>query len=139
MNRAPLPPITLSSLDLARLESLLEAPEHRHAAAALALGEEIGRADVLPPDRMPANVVTMNSTVECVDDISGDTYPLTLVYPADADAAAGKVSVLAPVGSALLGLSVGQTIDWQGPGGRPLRVRVVDIRYQPEAAGDMMR
>ena len=139
MNRSTLPPITLSSLDLMRLESLLEAPEHRHAPAAIALGEEIGRAAVLPPERMPADVVTMNSAVECIDDISGDTYPLTLVYPRDADAATGKVSVLAPVGSALLGLSVGQTIDWQAPGGRPLRVRVVSIRYQPEAAGDLTR
>ena len=86
---------------------------------------------------MPADVVTMNSTVDCIDDISGDTHPVTLVYPRDADAAAGRVSVLAPVGSALLGLSVGQQIDWQAPGGRALRLRVVAIRYQPEAAGDL--
>ncbi|MBW8367532.1 MAG: nucleoside diphosphate kinase regulator [Arenimonas sp.] len=139
MNPSTLPPITLSSLDVSRLESLLEAPEFRDSPAAVALGEEIGRATVLPPERMPANVVTMNSTVDCVDDITGDTHPITLVYPSDADAAVGKVSVLAPVGTALLGLSVDQQIDWQGPGGRPLRLRVVAIRYQPEAAGDLAR
>lgn len=139
MNRSTLPPITLSSLDVLRLESLLEAPEFRDAPAAVALGEEIGRATVLPPERMPADVVTMNSTVDCVDDITGDSHPITLVYPRDADAALGKVSVLAPVGSALLGLSVGQQIDWQAPGGRPLRLRVIALRYQPEAAGDLAR
>lgn len=139
MNTSTLPPITLSQLDVLRLEALLDAPEHRGEAAAVALGEEISRAKVLPPERMPADVVTMNSTVDCIDDISGDTHPITLVYPRDADPAAGKVSVLAPVGSALLGLSVGQQIDWPAPGGRPLRLRVVAIRYQPEAAGDLTR
>ena len=138
MNLSTLPPITLSSLDVLRLEALLEAPEHRTAPAAAALSEEIGRATVLSPERMPADVVTMNSTVDCIDDITGDSHPITLVYPRDADAAAGKVSVLAPVGSALLGLSVGQQIDWQAPAGRPLRLRVVAIRYQPEAAGDLL-
>lgn len=131
-----MPPITLSSLDVLRLESLLEVAEYRNLPAAIALDREIGRANILAPEKMPADVVTMNSSVVCVDDISGDTYPLTLVYPRDADAAAGKVSVLAPVGLALLGLSLGQHIDWQAPGGRALRVRVTEIRYQPEAAGD---
>lgn len=137
MNASTLPPITLSSLDVLRLEAMLEAPGYRGSPIAAALGEEIGRANVLAPEHMPADVVTMNSTVDCIDDISGDTHPVTLVYPRDADAAAGRVSVLAPVGSALLGLSVGQQIDWQAPGGRALRLRVVAIRYQPEAAGDL--
>ena len=131
-----LPPITLSSLDLRRLEALLDTPEHRGSAAAAALDQELSRANVLPPERMPADVVTMNSAVTCVDEVGGDAHTLTLVYPRDADAAAGKVSVLAPVGVALLGLSLGQQIDWQAPGGRPLRVRVTAMRYQPEAAGD---
>ncbi len=139
MNTLTLPPITVSPLDLRRLEALLDAPEHRGSAAAAALEEELGRASMLPPERMPANVVTMNSVVTCVDEVAGDTHTLTLVYPRDADAAAGKVSVLAPVGIALLGLSVGQQIDWQAPGGRPLRVRVTAVRYQPEASGDFTR
>ena len=139
MNTQALPPIILSSLDLARLEALLDAPEHRGSPAAVTLDRELGRATVLPPRQMPANVVTMNSTVECVDDINGDVHPMTLVYPRDADAAAGKVSVMAPVGQALLGLALGQQIDWPAPGGRALRVRVTAIRYQPEAAGDFSR
>lgn len=134
-----LPPITVSSLDLARLEAMLESPAHRDLPAAQALADELGRARVLAPAQMPPDVVTMNSVVTCADEASGETHALTLVYPRDADAAAGKVSVLAPVGSALLGLSVGQSIDWPGPGGRPLRLRVTGIRYQPEAAGDLDR
>ena len=134
-----LPPITVSSLDLARLEAMLDAPAHRDLPAAAALADELGRARVLPPERMPGDVVTMNSELTCVDEASGETRTLTLVYPRDADATAGKVSVLAPVGSALLGLSVGPASDGPGPGGRPLRLRVTAIRYQPEAAGDLDR
>jgi regulator of nucleoside diphosphate kinase len=134
-----LPPITVSSRDLARLEQLLDSPGLRHVPAALALGEELERATVLPPERMPADVVTMNSTVHCIDELSGEHHQLTLSYPRDADVASHRVSVLAPVGSALLGLSVGSVIDWQAPGGRALRVRVTAIRYQPEAAGDLNR
>jgi regulator of nucleoside diphosphate kinase len=134
-----LPPITVSSRDLARLETLLDSPGLRHVPAALALGRELERATVLPPERMPADVVTMNSTVHCVDEISGEHHRVTLAYPRDADVAAQRVSVLAPVGSALLGLSVGSVIDWQAPGGRELRVRVEAISYQPESAGDLNR
>lgn len=136
---AHLPPITVSSLDLARLEQLLDSPGLRHVPAALALGAELERATVLAPERMPADVVTMNSTVHCVDELSGEHHHLTLSYPNEADVARHRVSVLAPVGSALLGLAVGNVIDWQAPGGRELRVRVTAVSYQPEAAGDRHR
>ena len=72
-----------------------------------------------------------------MEEISGKEHHLTLVYPPDA--AAGRVSVFAPIGAALLGLSVGQSIDWTGPDDRPLRIRVATISYQPEAAGDLTR
>jgi len=81
----------------------------------------------------------MNSSADCVDEASNKHYTLTLVYPKDADADAGRISVLAPVGSALLGLRVGQTIDWPGQGGRTLRLKVTAIHYQPESAGDLHR
>ena len=134
-----LPPITVSSHDLARLEQLLDSPGLRHVPAALALGGELERATVLPPERMPADVVTMNSTVHCVDELSGEHHHLTLSYPSEADVARQRVPVLAPVGSALLGLAVGSVIDWRTPGGRALRARVTAISYQPEAAGDRHR
>ena len=136
---ASLPSITVSRFDLVRLEALLESPALRLHPAAQALGEELGRARVVEAEAMPADVVTMNSTVTCVDEVSGESHTLTLVFPRDADVAAHKVSVLAPVGAALLGLSVGQRIDWQGPHGKLLRVRVERVHYQPEAAGDRHR
>ena len=139
MNASALPPITLSSLDLRRLEALLDTPAQRGSAAARALEQELGRATVLPPENIPADVVTMNSAVACVDDFSGETHELTLVYPNDADATAGRVSVLAPVGNALLGLTLGQEIDWQAPGGRPLRVRVTAVRHPSETTGELPR
>lgn len=133
------PPITVSSRDLDRLERLLESPAVAALPAAAALGRELDRANVVAPADMPADVVTMNSEVTCEDEVSGDTHRLTLVFPPDADVDQHKVSVLAPVGTALLGLSVGQSIDWNAPGGRSLRLRVTGIAYQPEAAGDFSR
>ncbi|MDR1076679.1 MAG: nucleoside diphosphate kinase regulator [Xanthomonadaceae bacterium] len=134
----PSPPITISTLDMARLESLLDAPGVNQQPAALALVDELNRAEVLPPEQMPNNIVTMRSRVECMDTLTGESHILTLVYPNEADADQGKISVLAPVGCALLGLTIGQTIDWNAPGGRKLRLRVDAIRYQPEAAGDLL-
>lgn len=129
------PAIILSRLDLERIEALLERDD---APPAEALRAELDRAEVREPRDMPADVITMNSTARFVDEAGGDEHEMTLVYPRDAGAP-GTVSVLAPVGSALLGLRVGQRIDWVGPGGRPLRLRVLSIAYQPEAAREFHR
>jgi len=133
------PPIVVSSLDLERIEAMLDAPAYRDQACAIALRDELARADVLAPAQMPNDVVTMNSRVRAVDLDNGDAYDLTLVYPRDADGDAGRVSVLAPVGSAILGLRIGQTMQWPMPGGRRMTLRVDAIHYQPEAAGDLHR
>jgi regulator of nucleoside diphosphate kinase len=133
------PPIVVSSLDLERIEAMLDAPAYRDQAGAIALRDELARADVLAPAQMPNDVVTMNSRVRAVDLDNGDAYDLTLVYPRDADGDAGRVSVLAPVGSAILGLRIGQTMQWPMPGGRRMTLRVDAIHYQPEAAGDLHR
>ena len=133
------PPIVVSSLDLERIEAMLDAPAYRDQAGAIALRDELARADVLAPAQMPDDVVTMNSRVRAVDLDNGDAYDLTLVYPRDADGDAGRVSVLAPVGSAILGLRIGQTMQWPMPGGRRMTLRVDAIHYQPEAAGDLHR
>ncbi|MCD9028927.1 nucleoside diphosphate kinase regulator [Luteimonas sp. BDR2-5] len=121
------PAIRISAHDVARLEAMLDAPALRGNAAAAALQRELDRADVLPPGEVPADVVGMHSTVECVDEHDGAAHALTLVYPHEADVDTGRVSVLAPVGSALLGLSVGQQIDWPASGGRTLRLRVTAV------------
>ena len=131
------PSITITRLDLQRLEKLLDGLEE-YGPAAQALEQELARAQVVGHDEVPPGVVTMNSRVHCRDDNSGKEYHLTLVYPQEAGAE-GTVSILAPVGCALLGLSVGQHIDWPTPSGKPLRLTLLDVEYQPEAAGEYRR
>jgi regulator of nucleoside diphosphate kinase len=135
MNSAP--PITITRLDLQRLERLLDSLED-FGAGAVALQAELDRAEVVGHDEVPAGVVTMNSRVHCREQSTGKDYHLTLVYPQDAGGE-GRVSILAPVGSALLGLSVGQHIDWVGPGGKSLKLALLAVEYQPEAAGEYRR
>lgn len=132
------PAIVISSLDLERIEALLERMPAAQADGYAALREELDRAEVREPTHMPADVVTMNSQVVVEDESHGERLTLTLVYPSAAGEA-GHVSVLAPVGSALLGLAKGQTIDWPMPDGRVRHLRVAEISYQPEAAGHLHR
>ena len=129
------PPIILSSHDVSRLERLLESAGPQFRDTVEALEEELARAELRAPADMPPDTVTMSSRVLCVDDTSGAEHVLKLVYPRDADPAQGNVSVLAPVGAALLGLSAGQAIDWPLPGGRSTRLRVLRVIDQPEAHG----
>ena len=131
------PTITITRLDLQRLERLLDSLDE-FGPGAEALQAELDRAEVVGHDEVPARVVTMNSRVHCREESSGKDYHLTLVYPQDAGGD-GKVSILAPVGSALLGLSVGQHIDWPVPGGKQLKLTLLEVEYQPEAAGDYDR
>lgn len=133
-----LPAITISRLDQQRLEAVLESADPRQYPVLEGLEREIGRATVVDPGQVPPDVVTMNSTIRFADAASGHEFELTLVYPRDAGRP-GTVSVLAPVGSALIGLSVGQSIEWPGPGGRPLELRVLDVVRQPEAMGELHR
>jgi regulator of nucleoside diphosphate kinase len=129
------PAITVSVRDLERIEAVLEhEPDDQH----MALRAELERASVVEARDLPATVVSMQSIVRMVDVDNGEEMTLTLVYPREAGAP-GTVSILAPVGSALLGLSVGQQIDWPLPGGRSRHLRVLEIRYQPEASGDYHR
>ncbi|MCW5575013.1 MAG: nucleoside diphosphate kinase regulator [Burkholderiales bacterium] len=132
------PPITISSLDLERLETLIESTPDAVFPGKAALLDELGRATVLEPNEMPPDVVTMNSTVRFSVADSGQEFELTLVYPRDAGGE-GRISVLAPVGSALLGLSVGSALDWPLPDGPSTTVRVSAITYQPERAGEHHR
>jgi regulator of nucleoside diphosphate kinase len=130
----PLPRITLSRFDFERLERLLEKVGRRPDLDALR--EELERAEIVAPAQVPPTLVTMNSVVRFVDDESRRESEVALVFPARADTEKNRISVLAPVGSALLGLSVGDSIDWPLPNGRTRRLRVVGVTYQPEAAGD---
>jgi regulator of nucleoside diphosphate kinase len=139
MTTTTLPPaITVSTLDLERIEHLLELPAYKNLPGAATLQSELNRAKVVDPEEVPPTLVTMNSKVRFIDINTNNEMTLTLVYPGknqDADA----VSIFAPVGSALLGLSVGQSIVWPAPSGRDLSLRILEVTYQPEASGELHR
>jgi regulator of nucleoside diphosphate kinase len=126
------PEIVVTAQDLDRLRHLLSS---NGSPAAERLDRELARAEVVAQADVPPDVVTMNSDVTFEDVDSGVRRTVRLVYPGDADAELGRVSVLAPMGSALLGLRGGQAIEWPTPGGIR-RVRVVEVLYQPERSGD---
>ncbi|HEY9201837.1 MAG TPA: nucleoside diphosphate kinase regulator [Gammaproteobacteria bacterium] len=133
------PKIIISSVDAERLEKLLDALPKGSFPGKEELEAEIARADIVDPEDMPSTVITMNSTVKFKVESSPEDFTLTLVYPKDLDASSSKISILAPVGSALIGLSVGDSIEWPKPGGGVIRVRVEDVIYQPERAGEYHR
>jgi regulator of nucleoside diphosphate kinase len=130
------PEITLSRLDAERLERMLDSLDGKPFPGRLELEQEIARAHVVEPAQVPPTVVTMNSTVRFKVESSDAEFSLTLVYPRDADGSNEKISILAPVGSALLGLNEGDEITWPAPGGSVTRVRIIEVTYQPERSGD---
>lgn len=132
---AELPPITVSSQDLERLYALLERLPAENFANAAALENELMRANVLETHEIPPDVVTMRSIVRFVINPSGKVFELLLCYPDEMDDNPNKVSILAPIGSAILGMSVGQQIEWPAPGGGNISVRIVAVTWQPERVG----
>ena len=133
------PPITVSWLDLERLERLLDRLPAAQAQARDALSDELGRAEMVEPWEMPPDVVTMNSRVRFSFDGSEEEVTMTLSYPKDMDDSGEQLSVLTPVGTALLGLKVGDSIAWRRPDGGVFEVTVRGIDYQPERAGELRR
>ncbi len=137
MNTSHAPLVTRR--DVARLEqSVLDSSRRRGAAdmALRALEERLEAAIVVASAEIAADVVTMNSRVTLADVAGGRRQTVTLSYPQDADAERARVSVLAPLGRALLGARVDETVTVELPGAAPRELRVVAIEYQPEAAGD---
>lgn len=132
------PNITLTELDADRLDALLATLPARNMPGRDALAAELLRADIVSPQDIPPDVVTMHSTVRFSVLPANDTQSLTLVFPRESGAS-GTVSVLAPVGSALLGMKEGDEMEWPGPAGGILRVRIDKVVYQPERAGDFTR
>jgi regulator of nucleoside diphosphate kinase len=134
------PTIVVSWLDLDRLERLLDKLPAAQARARDALMDELGRARLVEPWDMPPDVVTMNSRVRfSFDGAEDDEVTMTLSYPKDMRDSTEQLSVLTPVGTALLGLRVGDSIAWQRPDGGQFRVVVRGIEYQPERAGVLYR
>jgi regulator of nucleoside diphosphate kinase len=128
------PTLTVTTENARRLEAVLQSATATASPMAALLEEELSRAQWVESDAISSDIVTMNSRVVCRDETSGEEHEVELVYPHEADADSGRISVLAPVGAALLGLAVGSAIDWPLPGGRTTRVRVLAVPFQPEAA-----
>ncbi|ENM3904951.1 nucleoside diphosphate kinase regulator [Vibrio cholerae] len=128
------PSIIVSTLDMDRISTLLEKAT-QWSIELEKLEDELDRATVMASSDMPNDVVTMNSTV-CFKFVGSDnSMEKTLVYP-DQVRSSEDISIFAPVGSALLGLSVGQQLTWPMPGGQEKTIEIIDVVYQPERAGD---
>ena len=131
------PAIIISQQDLQRLETMLEhqsklTPTMQH------LEDELARADVVAPQEIPENVVTMNARVKITIAPANEPTEIILVYPHDFRGDKGQVNVLAPVGAAILGLSEGQEIEWPQPDGHTMKVKIEKVLYQPEREGDYL-
>ncbi|MBN2159423.1 MAG: nucleoside diphosphate kinase regulator [Spirochaetes bacterium] len=128
--------IFITKFDYTRLRSLVGSGQGKGGDAISRLSNELARAEKVDPEAIASDVVTMNSTFRLKDlDASDDTRVLTLVFPDDADFEKGKISVLSPVGVAVLGYRAGDVIRWDVPAGKK-SFRIEGIVYQPEAAGD---
>jgi regulator of nucleoside diphosphate kinase len=129
--------LTMTAPDFDRLKHLIESPQYRvsHGALLTTLKQELDRSEVVPPATIPKRVVTMHSRVRVRDLETGEPETYTLVYPEEADINEGKLSVLAPLGAALLGTRAGQVIEVAAPA-RLRQIKVERVLYQPEAAGD---
>ena len=132
------PSIFITTKDVEKLRDLIRDAYHTeyHGSDYLKkLAEEIEKASVVQPDQIPSNVITLNSTARLVDRETKEEMVYSLVFPEDADTSQGKISILAPIGTAMLGYKAGNTFEWDTPGGKRI-IHVEEILYQPEAAGD---
>jgi regulator of nucleoside diphosphate kinase len=129
------PEIILSERDAERLEKLLDSFPANAFPGKADLEVELERAKIVDSKDITPDVVTMNSKVKFRVSSSDSEFCLTLVYPKDVDESGETISILAPVGSALLGLSRGDEIEWPKPGGGVLKVRIEDVLYQPDQWG----
>jgi regulator of nucleoside diphosphate kinase len=131
--------IYITEFDLKRLRELIKYAEERWDKRVTKyleeLDEELDRAEIVKPEETPTDVITMNSTFRMSNVDTGEEVVYTLVFPAKADSTNGKISVLAPIGTGVLGYRVGDVVEWEVPAGLK-RLRVEEITYQPEAAGE---
>ena len=130
--------IYITVFDYQRLSGMIERMRERNGVDKEYLNKleaELDRAEIVDPKDVPADVITMRSKVRLKDLVSGETNVYSLVFPTEADFSEGKISVLAPIGTAILGYKRGDTIEWPVPSGLR-RLKVDKILYQPEAAGN---
>lgn len=129
--------IFITEFDLDRLLDLIEGIRKNRTRIKSdldSLERELNRAKVVQPAEIPPDVITMNSKVRLKDLESGEDLFYTLVFPSDADFGQNRISILAPIGTALLGYRVGDEIEWKVPSGIK-RMKVIEVIYQPEASG----
>lgn len=128
--------VVITERDMTRLQQLIDSARQQWRDQSLLdrLEGELTRAKVVSGKRVPADVVTMNSRVRVTDLDNGKESIYQIVFPRDANTSKNMISVLAPIGTALLGFRIGSEIEWETPGGIR-RLRIDAIEYQPEAAG----
>ena len=129
--------IYITDYDLTRLKELLHVGisfAERDRELLEALKAELDRGHIVEPAAIPHDVVTMNSRVRLTDVETNEDQVYTVVFPSDANLDQHKISILAPIGTAILGYRVGDTVEWRVPGGIK-KLRIKEILYQPEAAG----
>ena len=132
------PSIFLTTKDVEKLRDIIREAYHtdyRGSVYLKRLAAEIEKASVVRPDQIPSDVITLNSTARLIDQETNEETIYSLVFPEDADTSQGKISILAPIGTAMLGYKVGDIFEWDTPGGKRI-IRVEEILYQPEASGD---
>ena len=130
--------IYITEHDHERLSGLIESNRERDAADMeyfQRLEEALDRAEIVDPKEIPTDVITMRSQVRLKDLVTGEAKIYALVFPTEANVSEGKISILAPIGTAILGYKRGDTIEWPVPSGLR-RIKVDEVLYQPEAAGD---
>jgi len=130
--------IYITELDYNRLTGLIDRTRERNGTDREYLNKleaELDRAEIVDRIDIPADVITMRSKVRLKDLVSGESNTYSLVFPTEADFAEGKISILAPIGTAILGYRQGDTIEWPVPSGLR-KLKVEQVLYQPESAGD---
>ena len=130
--------IHITNFDYQRLKELLKVAKefkYQDRNDLKKLENELARAMIVDSKDVPPNVVTMNCKVELLDLDTNKKMTYTLVFPGEADINQGKISILVPIGTAILGYRVGDTVIWQVPA-RQRRIKIQRILYQPEASGD---
>jgi len=125
------PRIVLTAADHQKLSALAEAALHTMPEVAQELMAELDRAHILPEGKRRADAVHMGCEVDFRDDVTGRVQTITLVYPQEADISKGRASVLTPIGTALIGLPLGQSIDWTTRTGERKRLTVLQVK-RPE-------
>lgn len=133
--------IYITETDHQKLEEYIDAATRsgRHGRDKLAeLEEELDNCSIVSPREIPPNVVTLNSRFRFRDLANGEEKIVTLVFPGNADLSEGRISVTSPAGTAILGYTVGDVIEWKVLAGKKT-IRIEEVIYQPEAAGDYHR